>query len=226
MVEKTFSLLHFVKSEYLNQKVWNRNHKKIQYVRHWLLLLAAFVCVGGSGVQAGPHDAFGSLLGVVGQARSGTVDTETDGEDAAGPCATANSCYVSEVEPVVQESCAMCHQQGLTADQQGARLLFTDDPAKNHAALETFVTSDGIGADWLLGKIVGDFGHGGGPVLAQGSNSYWAFADYLTLLVGANTDDGSVEASAIWAGTVMESREDVLLITVEDVTEVIDRETL
>ncbi|MDG1064722.1 MAG: hypothetical protein P8O91_00785, partial [Luminiphilus sp.] len=155
-----------------------------------LALLAACLLVGGAGVQAGPHDAFGGLLGVVSQARSGAVDTETDGEDAAGACATANSCYISEVEPVVQESCAMCHQQGLTADQQGARLLFTDDPAKNHAALETFVTSDGVGADWLLGKIVGDFGHGGGPVLAQGSNSYWAFADYLTLLVGANTDDG------------------------------------
>jgi hypothetical protein len=178
--------------------------------RHWLLLLAAFVCVGGSGVQAGPHDAFGGLLGVVSQARSGAVDTETDGEDAAGACATANSCYISEVEPVVQESCAMCHQQGLTADQQGARLLFTDDPAKNHAALETFVTSDGVGADWLLGKIVGDFGHGGGPVLAQGSNSYWAFADYLTLLVGANTDDGSVEASAMWSATAMESPETTL----------------
>jgi hypothetical protein len=175
-----------------------------------LALLAACLLVGGAGVQAGPHDAFGGLLGVVSQARSGAVDTETDGEDAAGACATANSCYISEVEPVVQESCAMCHQQGLTADQQGARLLFTDDPAKNHAALETFVTSDGVGADWLLGKIVGDFGHGGGPVLAQGSNSYWAFADYLTLLVGANTDDGSVEASAMWSATAMESPETTL----------------
>ena len=115
--------------------------------RHWLLLLAAFVCVGGSGVQAGPHDAFGGLLGVVGQARSGTVDT-TALQSGATPenCATASSCYLSDVEPVVQQSCAVCHQQGLTADQQGARLLFTDDPATNHAALETFVTSDGVGA--------------------------------------------------------------------------------
>ena len=179
--------------------------------RHWLLLLAAFVCVGGSGVQAGPHDAFGGLLGVVGQARSGTVDTAAL-QSGATPenCATASSCYLSDVEPVVQQSCAVCHQQGLTADQQGARLLFTDDPATNHAALETFVTSDGVGADWLLGKIVGDFGHGGGPVLAQGSNSYWAFADYLTLLVGANTDDGSVEASAIWSATALESPETTL----------------
>ena len=175
-----------------------------------LALLATCVFAGGAAVQAGPHDAFGGLMGVVSQARSGAVDTESDGEDSAGACATANSCYISEVEPVVQQSCAVCHQQGLTADQQGARLLFTDDPATNHAALETFVTTDGVGAEWFLGKIVGDFGHGGGPVLAQGSNSYWTFADYLTLLLGANTDDGSVEASAIWSGTAMESPETTL----------------
>ena len=175
-----------------------------------LALLATCVFAGGAAVQAGPHDAFGGLMGVVSQARSGAVDTESLGEDSAGACATANSCYISEVEPVVQQSCAVCHQQGLTADQQGARLLFTDDPATNHAALETFVTTDGVGAEWFLGKIVGDFGHGGGPVLAQGSNSYWTFADYLTLLLGANTDDGSVEASAIWSGTAMESPETTL----------------
>ncbi|MDG1461780.1 MAG: DUF1588 domain-containing protein, partial [Luminiphilus sp.] len=178
--------------------------------RHCLLLVAVCLFAGGSEVQASPHNAVGGLLGVVGQARSGAVDTGPQSEDAPEACATASACYVSDVEPVIQQSCAVCHQQGLAADQQGARLLFTDDPATNHAALEAFVTSDGVGPDWLLGKIVGDFEHGGGPVLARGSNSYWTFADYLTLLVGANTDDGSVEASAIWAGTVMESRETTL----------------
>ena len=69
------------------------------------------------------------------------------------------------------------------------------------------MTTEGVGADWLLDKIVGDRGHGGGPVLTRGSGDYLAFADYLTLLVGANTDDGSVDASAIWAGTAIESRE-------------------
>ena len=77
-----------------------------------IALLAVCVFAGGAGVQAGPHDAFGVLLGVVSQARSGAVDAETDDEDAAGACATANSCYISEVEPVVQQSCAVCQQQG------------------------------------------------------------------------------------------------------------------
>jgi hypothetical protein len=130
--------------------------------------------------------------------------------ESAACGSTAKACYISDVEPVVQQRCVVCHQQGLTADQQGARLLFTDDAATNHAALETFVTTDGVGADWLLGKIVGDLGHGGGPVLVQGSNSYFAFADYLTLLVGANTGGGSVEASSIWSGTVMENPETTL----------------
>ena len=72
------------------------------------------------------------------------------------------------------------------------------------------MTTEGVGADWLLGKIIGDLGHGGGSVLAKGGDSYYAFADYLTLLIGANTDDGSVEASSIWSGTVIESPETTL----------------
>ena len=92
--------------------------------RYDLALLAACVFAYGAGVQACPHDAFGGLLGVVSQARLGAVDTESDGEDAAGACATANSCYISEVEPLVQQSCAVCHQQGLTADQQGGIVLY------------------------------------------------------------------------------------------------------
>ena len=44
-----------------------------------LALLATCVFAGGAAVQAGPHDAFGGLMGVVSQARSGAVDTESDG---------------------------------------------------------------------------------------------------------------------------------------------------
>ena len=185
---------------------------RIGSARLSLLVLAAWVLACSSGAQAGPHDVFGGLVGAVNQAHSGAVNTdESEEQDTANACATtASACYASDVEPVVQQNCTVCHQQGLTADQQGARLLFTDDPASNHAALESFVTTEGVGADWLLGKIIGDLGHGGGSVLAKGGDSYYAFADYLTLLIGANTDDGSVDASSIWSGTVIESPETTL----------------
>ena len=190
----------------------NTSESRIGSGRLGLLALAVWVVASSSGAQAGPHDVFGGLVGAVNQAHSGAVDTaESEEQDTANACATtASACYASDVEPVVQQSCTVCHQQGLTADQQGARLLFTDDPASNHAALESFVTTEGVGADWLLDKIIGDLGHGGGSVLAKGGDSYYAFADYLTLLIGANTDDGSVDASSIWSGTVIESPEATL----------------
>ena len=189
-------------------------------VQALVCLVSACLLVSGVPAKANPHAAFNGLLGTVSDVRAGSAGesgggaagdgSSGDGASEAACGSTAKACYISDVEPVVQQSCAVCHQQGLTADLQGARLLFTDDAATNHAALETFVTTDGVGADWLLGKIVGDLGHGGGPVLAQGSNSYFAFADYLTLLVGANIGEDSVEASSIWSGTVMESPETTL----------------
>ncbi|WP_435219131.1 hypothetical protein [Luminiphilus sp. nBUS_07] len=161
-------------------------------------------------VHANPHAAFNGLLDTVSDVRAGSEIESGDGASEEACDTTAKACYISDVEPVVQQSCVVCHKEGLTADQQGARLLFTDDASSNHSAMEAFVTTDGVGADWLLDKIVGDRGHGGGPVLTRGGADYLAFADYLTLLVGANTDDGSVDASAIWSGTTMESRETTL----------------
>jgi hypothetical protein len=161
-------------------------------------------------VNANPHAAFSGLLDTVSEVRAGSEIESGDGASAEACDTSAKACYISDVDPVVQQSCVVCHQEGLTADQQGARLLFTDDASSNHSSMEAFVTTDGVGADWLLDKIVGDRSHGGGPVLTRGSGDYLAFADYLTLLVGANTDDGSVDASAIWSGTTIESREATL----------------
>ena len=173
-------------------------------------LTIALVMAPMSAVHANPHAAFNSLLDTVSEVRAGSDIESGDGSSAEACDTTARACYISDVDPVVQQSCVVCHQEGLTADQQGARLLFTDDASSNHSGMEAFVTTDGVGADWLLDKIVGDRGHGGGPVLTRGGADYLAFADYLTLLVGANTDDGSVDASAIWSGTTMESRETTL----------------
>ena len=57
-----------------------------------LALLAVCVFAGVAGVQAGPHDAFGGMLGVVSQARSGAEDTTAlQSEDSSENCATASS---------------------------------------------------------------------------------------------------------------------------------------
>ena len=168
-----------------------------------VIALAAVFCllIPGAASVAGPQGAFTGLLNSVNQARTGAGGSQGT---------SARSFYISDVEPVVQDKCVVCHQQGLTADQQGSRLLFTDDAGANHDAMEAFVTTDGVGADWLLDKIVGDLQHGGGAQVSPGSSEYNAFAEYLTLLVGANTDGGSAGASAFWEGTGLESRETTL----------------
>ena len=109
----------------------NNFASRIGPARLSLLVLTAWVVASSSSVQAGPHDVFGGLVGALNQAHSGVVGTaESEEEDTANACATtARACYFSDVERVVQQNCTVCHQQGLTADQQGARLLFTDDPA-------------------------------------------------------------------------------------------------
>ena len=171
-------------------------------VQAFACLVSACFLAFGVPAQGNPHAAFGSLLDTVSEVRASSAvesgeqssgdGSSNDGASEVACGSTAEACYISDVDPVVQQSCVVCHQEGLTADQQGARLLFTDDASSNHSAMEAFVTTDGVGADWLLDKIVGDRGHGGGPVLTRGGADYLAFADYLTLLVGANTDDGSV----------------------------------
>jgi hypothetical protein len=178
--------------------------------RMFLCLVGACFLTFGAPAQANPHAAFSDLLNTVSNVRIGGPAESGDGSSEPACDTTAEACYLSDVEPVVQQSCVVCHQEGLTADQQGARLLFTNDASSNHSAMEAFVTTEGVGADWLLDKIVGDRGHGGGPVLTRGGADYLVFADYLMLLVGANTDDGIVDASAIWSGTTMESRETTL----------------
>ena len=178
--------------------------------RMFLCLVGACLLTFGAPAQANPHAVFSGLLNTVSNARIGGPAESGDDSSARACDTTAEACYLSDVEPVVQQSCVVCHQEGLTADQQGARLLFTNDASSNHSAMEAFVTTEGVGADWLLDKIVGDRGHGGGPVLTRGGADYLVFADYLTLLVGANTDDGIVDASAIWSGTTMDSRETTL----------------
>ena len=78
-------------------------------------------------VHANPHAAFSGLLDTVSEVREGSSVESGNGSSATGCGSTAEACYISDVDPVVQQSCVVCHQEGLTADQQGARLLFTDD---------------------------------------------------------------------------------------------------
>ena len=75
----------------------------------------------------------------------------------------------------------------------------------NHVALSDFVTTGGGDPDWVLSKITGGSGHGGGQIVSSGSTEYQAFEKYFALLSG-DASPGSGDASDFWEGIVMEPR--------------------
>ena len=156
--------------------------------------------------------AFSSLMKTVQGVRSGSSGEKEENTGGGGNTpSSAADYFLAEVEPIVQGDCIICHREGLVAQSQGARLLFSGDGVANEQATYDFVSLNGVGADWLLSKIVGELNHGGGPVLTRGGNKYNAFAEYLTLATGANTGGGdAVSTAEFWEGTGLESRERTL----------------
>ena len=171
--------------------------------------LVGLVCWATPSFAQTHSGAFSTLISSVSGARSGdTVDKSQDEETPTDSTAY----FIQQVDPIIQSDCVVCHRAGSVAEQQGARLVFGDEPTANEQATYQFVSQEGVGADWLLNKIVGDLNHGGGSVVSRGGDSYNAFAEYLTLATGANTG-GSTDAtkiSDVWAKTQLESRETTL----------------
>ncbi len=184
--------------------------------------------------QSSPHGAFGNLINSVQAVRSGNAANKDSDDGAASggggssgggsdggsgggfdgseqPLETAEAFYISDVEPVVQARCVVCHKSGSVADNHNppARILFDGNPSENHNALEAFVSLSDVPADWLLDKAVGDAGHGGGPVLTRGSLEYEALAEYLTLTLGVDTSSGTDDGD-FWSATLTEDRETTL----------------
>ena len=127
----------------------------------------------------------------------------------SGGTTSAQDYWVANVEPIVQSQCKVCHQEGGTADNSGARLLFTNVAIDNHQATEAFVSGGGGSADLVLSKIIGNAGHGGGRVLSEGSADYQAFESYFELLAGGSAIAPS-SPSNFWADIPDEPRTQTL----------------
>jgi hypothetical protein len=98
-----------------------------------------------------------------------------------------------------------CHKTGGSAPQGGARLVLGDNVSDNHSAFVELLDIPGVSQSYVLSKITGGNGHGGGAVLAERSTLYQAIEDYLALLQGDIGEDSS--DSDFWLGTEAESRE-------------------
>ncbi|MEK9656402.1 MAG: hypothetical protein VW202_11910, partial [Halieaceae bacterium] len=142
------------------------------------------------------------------QAGQGIVYSNQGSNDEPGTPSnqTAEEYYLSDLDAVVQLNCVVCHKSGGNAPNGGARLVLNSSAEANHVALSDFVTTGGGDPDWVLSKITGGSGHGGGQIVSSGSTEYQAFEQYFALLSGDATS-GSGDASDFWEGIVMEPRE-------------------
>ena len=165
---------------------------------------------GSSVALADSTDEFLRLLNSTQSYQSGQGIRPTDdgnNEEPGEPVTqTAEQYYVSDLDPVVQLRCVGCHQSGGTASNSGARLIFSNSAESNHIALSDFVTDGVRDSDWVLSKITGGSGHGGGTVISSGSNDYETFERYFALLSG-DASAGSGSQSDFWDGLFMEPRE-------------------
>ena len=59
----------------------------------------------------------------------------------------AQSYYVSEVDAGVQQECLLCHKANGTAEQNGARLVFSTSAVGNHGAFSEFLSLENVGGD-------------------------------------------------------------------------------
>ena len=181
--------------------------KKTSIMQQGALLHVVFVSMMFvQPVQAGPEGSFIILLNSLERvlAGEGLPDGDTGGVDLS-----AKEYWISDVDPIAQSQCKVCHQAGGTAVNSGARLLFTDSAEDNHLAMQSFVSSAGGSADLVLSKITGGAGHGGGTVISSGSTQYQAFEQYFVLLDGG-TAVGVDDSGDFWEGLVMESPETTL----------------
>ena len=116
--------------------------------------------------------------------------------------------YRDDVDDGVQSTCVACHRNEGAAQQSGARLMLTADPLTNHQAFTQFLALDDTDGDWVLAKVAGQEGHGGGAVLTASSPIYLALRDYLTMLGAlAASEQGD---DKFWEGTAAEPRDTTL----------------
>lgn len=116
--------------------------------------------------------------------------------------------YTEEVDPGVQRECLFCHKGGATALQSGARLVLSHSSRGNHTAFIDMLALGDVDSNWILAKVTGQQGHGGGAVFSQNSVQYRALQQYFSLL--GEGDSSELELTGFWDGTAAEARETTL----------------
>jgi len=78
--------------------------------------------------------------------------------------ATPFDFYRDNVDAGLQSNCLACHKAGGSAPQGGARLVLGESARDNHNAFGEFLDTPGVSQRYILSKVSGGNGHGGGAV--------------------------------------------------------------
>lgn len=90
-------------------------------------------------------------------------------------------------QTIVQSKCIICHtSNGIAA---ASRLHFDNSSVSNYqivnnATWQMFLNEEGVSGSYVLSKVQGSLGHGGGQQLVFASEDYAALASYLGLSTG------------------------------------------
>ena len=114
--------------------------------------------------------------------------------------------------PIVQSKCISCHVEG--GASANTRLVFVTDENPDHEAInlqvfEDFLDEEEDGASYMLNKIQGALGHGGGIQVAAGTDEYANMERFLTLL-GEDVGPVALTPETLFDGAEMESARNTL----------------
>jgi len=151
-----------------------------------------------SGVQA---LTVGALVLGTAFASSATGCSSSDADDPSSPsCVSTREFFTTEVYGKALTACAGCHTPGGAADQRGAKFkmfrdTYPDFVTANLESLRDYVKLDYDGKPLFLRKPLGERNHGGGPVLAEGSDEYKILTKFVSQLRdgGEKTCDGAAQ---------------------------------
>ena len=109
--------------------------------------------------------------------------------------------------PIVQSKCINCHVEGGASGN--TRFVFVPDTNPDHEAhnlqvFRGFLDEVEDGANYVLNKIQGALGHGGGIQVAAGSEDYANMERFLSLL-GEEVESAPVTVESLFDGVKMES---------------------
>ena len=126
---------------------------------------------------------------------------------------TAAEVFGTLISPIVQSKCVTCHVEGGVSEN--TRLVFvTDDDAdhvtKNLSVFETFLEEVDDGAAYILNKIQGALGHGGGIQVAAGTDEFSDMERFLGLFGGEKVAPVTITPANLFDGVKMAPRRNIL----------------